>query len=226
MSVKHVIGSIALLGCSPLLDADFDALPGGSLDDGTVSLPGSPSGDQMIVSNQHGAITITDGVFQQQHLRVPTGDPPPAVRFHPVGGGGDRRIFISYSALITGASARGRIVFHNLDGNGNGDRVPDMTLDFLPAAAQVGESPVTATGWKMNGIVGSHSVVLSISPDGGAYTATVAGDEVVSSPSVFQFASIDGGWRANPPNFEISITTDPAGGSGSYQIDNLLIAED
>lgn len=227
MSVKWVFGTVAicLVGCSPLLDANFNALPAGALANGVVNLPGAPSGDQMVVSNELGGITIEAGLFDQQHLRIPTGEPAPGVTFRPVRGGSGNRIFISYDALISGASARGRIVFHDLDARGGADAIADMTLDFLQGAAQLGEPPVTATGWKMNGIVGRHSVVVSISPDGDSFTATVAGDQISPSPMVFQFASVDGGWRADPPNFQISITTDAAGGSGSYQIDDLLITE-
>lgn len=227
MSAKHVLGMIAacLTGCSPLLDADFDGLPGGALANGTVNLPGAPDGDQMVLSNRGSSITIENGLFQQQHLRIPTGDPAPAVRFRPVRASANGQIFISYEGLLSGTSARGRIVFHNLDESGNADNLPDMTLDFVQQDAQLGEAPVTATGWKMNGIAGSHSVLLSISPDGGSFTARVVGNEVSNSPNLFQFTSTDGGWRASPPRFEVSITTDPTGGSGSYEIDNLLITE-
>jgi hypothetical protein len=227
MSAKCVLATLAIsiVGCAPLLDASFNALPGGALGNGVVNLPGSPNGDDMVVSNQGASITIESGLFAQQHLRIPTGTSPPGVTFRPVRGNSDRRIFISYDALISGSSARGRIVFHNLDERGNADDIPDMTLDFFRADAQQGEAPVTATGWKMNSVVGKHSVVLSISPDGASYTATVAGDEVTNSPMIFEFASIDGGWHATPPNFEITITTDPDGGAGSYQIDDLLITE-
>lgn len=228
MSTTHILGMVAaacLVGCSPLLDADFDDLPAGILANGTVNLPGSPSGDQMVVSSRDGSITIEGGVFEQKHLRIPTGDPAPAVRFRPVRGNTDARIFITYAALLTGAAARGRIIFHNLDDDGAPDDVPDMTLDFVPQAPQPGEPPVTPTGWKMNGIVGQHSVLLAISPDGGDHTATVAGDEIASSPNVFQFSSVDGGWRANPPRFEITLTTDPDAGAGAYEIDDLLITE-
>lgn len=214
-----------LVACSPLLDADFDDLPAGALANGTLNLPGAPRGDQMAVSNRGGSIAIEDGVFDQHHLRIPTGEPAPAVTFRPVEGEAGTRVFVSYEALISGSSARGRIVFRNFDEDGNSDDIPDMTLDFLQEPAEPGEAPVTPTGWKMNGIVGEHSVLVSISADGGTFEVAVAGDSLIGSPGVFTFSATDGGWRAAPPNFEIVLTTDPGGGNGSYEVDNLRITE-
>lgn len=230
MTTKLWLSALATckMGCSPLLDANFDGLSEGTVANGTLNLPGAPSGDQMLVSSEGGTIAIGDGVFDDRHLSIPTktGDgAQPAVTFRPVQGSSNSRIFISYDAVITGASARGRVVFHNMDAEGSSDRVPDMTLDFRKDDAQVGDSPVTPTGWRMHGIGGEHSVLISINPDGDEFSVYVTGDGVTNSPNIIHFSSTDDGWLANPPNFEITLTTDPGGGTGSYQIDNLLITE-
>lgn len=222
-ALARVALAACCVGCAPLLDADFNDFSEGTLSNGTFNLPGSPSGDQMVVSSGGSNITIEDGLFNQRHLRIPTGG---SVTFRPVEGSPNSRIFIAYNALITGSSARGRIIFHNLDENGAPDNTPDMTLDFVQADAQIGEAPVTSTGWKMNGIRGEHSVFISISPDGETFIATVAGAEVTNSPNILQFASTDNGWRANPPNFEFTLTLDPEAGAGAYQLDDVLVTED
>ena len=53
MRVDRIFGSVLLascMACAPLLDADFDGLPEGTVFDEVVDLPGPPNGDRMIVT--------------------------------------------------------------------------------------------------------------------------------------------------------------------------------
>ena len=181
MLVRIGTASLAVFwfGCSPLLDADFGSFSEGSLANGTTNLPGLPNGDQMVVAGEGGNLdlTIESGLFQGRHLRIPAGvagGDRPSATFRPVDPSLDSQIYVSFRARLSNASTVGRLILHDLDFNPDSD----LTLDLEPEPAQLGDAPVTPTGWRMQGTAGSLRVFLAINPAGNRLGVSVARDGV------------------------------------------------
>ncbi|MGF1611931.1 MAG: hypothetical protein ACFCUQ_21210 [Kiloniellales bacterium] len=238
MLTSRVLCSLALLGCAactPLLDADFDSLPEGTLNDEVVSLPGAPDGDRMIIHNHAQIADTTDSgdrtllIFRNPFINE-TGNHSEAY-FDPIAASGGESLFFSWTGTIIHTPTAGSdspVVALKLRDLVDGDQpnlFSKLTIRFGPgkitAALPAGDE--VSIG---NGVTGSHKVVLRIDPGPKTYAFFVGGDGVSPGSGFTHNGSLAPDTTIDPNNigFTITFADEINAGATTYIVNNALVS--
>ncbi len=223
--------------CTPLLDADFDALPlDASMDQGVVDLPGAPTGDRMIVLDGIApGIFDMDGFGDGRHLQVQrnvlVGDAGghSQVHFVPVAAEPDQPIFFTWRGEIAGFAGQTPPVVAAKLKNLVGPNQPNLFSIFIIrlSAGAISVQPQggleTSVGF---GVEGPHTVILRVDPDGD-YALSVVGDGVNPGGGFTHEGNLGSAGSIDPENIGLTLTFDDENGPGPefYKVDNLEISE-
>ena len=222
--------------CTPLLDADFDALPEGSLDDEVVTLPGAPTGDRIIVTNNV-SIADTPGNGDQElwifrNLALNQSGSHSEVYFDPIAADGDESLYFTWNGTLVDSPTFGAdapVISAKLR-----DLVgPDQPNLFSQLNIRFGPEKITATvagGNEVsigNGVTGSHAVILRIDPGPGTYSFFIGGDGVSPGGGFTHNGTLSAETVIDPDNIGLTLTfaDEINAGISTYVVNDVVISE-
>jgi len=239
MRATYSLASLLLAictACTPLLDADFDGLAEGSLNDEIVALPGAPNGDRMIVKNLAQVGDTTDSgdralwIFRNVNTSVEGNHSE--VYFDPIDADGSESIYFTWNGTIAGFTSPGAdesVVALKLRDLANVDQ-PNL---FSKLIIRFGPQKITAAAPPGNevsigsGVTGSHAVILRIDPGPKTYSFFIGGEGVSPNGGFTHNGTLPSGTTIDPENIGLTITfADEIDASGSsYIVNNVVISQ-
>ena len=234
-----MLRTFILLGCcacTPLLDADFDALPEASLLDEVVTLPGAPTGDRIIVANNV-SIVDTPGAGDQElwifrNVVLNQAASHSEVYFDPIAADGDESLYFTWNGTLVDTPISGADApviaakLRDLVGPNQPNLFSLLTIRYGPEkiTATVSGGNEVSIG---NGVTGSHAVILRIDPGPGTYSFFIGGDGVSPGDGFTHNGSLSPDTVIDPENIGLTLTfaDEINAGVSTYVVNDVEISE-